>query len=290
MPRPFDGRELSELLRHLGQPDALTELAVLVGCLAAAWFVAWAVGGRRRHAASVWFGRRIVDGVLFPILALTFAFGARLTLERILTPAVFRVAIPVLVSLVAIRLSVRVLSATFTETPWVRTAERSISWIAWIAVVLWVTGVSPRMLDAMNQVRWNVGTTEVSLRNVVEGSAHRGRRPGAHALAVGSDRAASPARIRQRPVAAQDRGEPGARAALLRRSAARAVGGRHRPDGAVGGGRRNRRRPRLRAAEDRGELRQRLRDPRRAEFAHRRHGEDRELRRGASPTFARATP
>ena len=47
--------------------------------------------------------------------------------------------------------------------------ERSISWIAWIAVVLWVTGVGPLMLDAMDDVRWKIGAADVSLRNIVEG-------------------------------------------------------------------------------------------------------------------------
>lgn len=174
MARSLDPRDLDDLLRSLIQPAALTELAVLAGCLAAAWAVVWLVRGRSTPIASVWFGDRIIDGVLFPILALAFAFGARLALEGTLKPAVFRLAIPILVSLVLIRLSVRVLSATFPNTPWVRVLERSISWVAWIAVVLWVTGVSPLMLDAMSDVRWKIGTTQVTLRNVVEGTLTAG--------------------------------------------------------------------------------------------------------------------
>ena len=170
MARTLDAQDLDDLLRSLLQPGALTELAVLAGCLAAAWAVVWLVRGRSTPVASVWFGDRIIDGVLFPILALAFAFGARLALEGTLKPAVFRLAIPILVSLVLIRLSVRVLSATFPNTPWVRVLERSISWVAWIAVVLWVTGVSPLMLDAMSDVRWKIGTSQVTLRNVVEGT------------------------------------------------------------------------------------------------------------------------
>jgi small-conductance mechanosensitive channel len=174
MIRTLDARELNELLHALAQPSALTELAVLVGCLGAAWAVVRLMRGRTQPVASVWFGDRIVDGVLFPILALAFAYGARLGLEGVLKPAVFRLAIPILVSLVLIRLSVRVLSATFPNSAWVRMVERTISWIAWIAVVLWVTGVSPLMLDAMDDVRWKVGTAQVTLRNVVEGTLTAG--------------------------------------------------------------------------------------------------------------------
>jgi len=48
--------------------------------------------------------------------------------------------------------------------------ERSISWLAWICVVLWITGVLPLVLDAMDEVHWQVGKQEMTLRNLVEGS------------------------------------------------------------------------------------------------------------------------
>ena len=49
----------------------------------------------------------LIDGVLFPVLALAFAFAARVGARRIVKPAVFKVAIPILISLVVIRLIVR---------------------------------------------------------------------------------------------------------------------------------------------------------------------------------------
>jgi small-conductance mechanosensitive channel len=171
---PYDPRDLIELARGLVQPAAAAELAALAGCLVLAYLVVGLVRGRRRPQASVWFGTRIFDGVLFPILALALAYGARLALEPAIKPAVFRLAIPILVSLVLIRLSVRVLRAAFPHTPWVRTAERSISWLAWLGVVLSVTGIGPLMLDAMSDLRWKIGGQEVSLRNIVEGTLTAG--------------------------------------------------------------------------------------------------------------------
>ena len=172
--RTLDGHELNELLRALTQPAALAEAGLLAGCLIAAWLIVRVLRGRKLHVASVWFGDRIIDGVLFPVLALGLAFGARIAFEGVLQPAVFRLAIPILISLALIRLSVRVLGATFPNTPWVRVVERSISWIAWIAVILWVTGIFPLLLDAMDDVRWKVGATPITLRNVVEGTLTAG--------------------------------------------------------------------------------------------------------------------
>ena len=170
MSHVLTAEDLNDLLGSLRQPGALTELAVLAGCLALAWALVRLIRGRDAPEDSIWFGKRIVDGVLFPVLALALAFAAQLALAGTVKPAVFRLAVPMLVSLVVIRLSVRVLGVTFPAARWVRILERSISWLAWIGVVLWVTGVLPVLMDAMGDVRWKVGATSVSLRNIVEGT------------------------------------------------------------------------------------------------------------------------
>ncbi len=170
MIRPFDRAQLDELLGELARPGVVAELAILGGCLVAAWIVVRLIRGRERPVASVWFGNRIVDGLLFPLLALAFAYAARIGLAGLVKPAVFRVAIPILISLAVIRLSARVLARTFPGVAWVRVVERSISWLAWISVVLWITGVLPLVLDAMDEVHWQVGKQEMTLRNLVEGS------------------------------------------------------------------------------------------------------------------------
>lgn len=166
--------DLNELLGSLTEPGALIELAVLAGCLTLAWTIVRLVRGKESPEGSIWFGKRIFDGVLFPVLALALAFGAKLVLRATAKAAVFKLAVPMLLSLLVIRLSVRVLGATFPQARWVRVIERSISWLAWIAVVLWVTGVLPVVLDAMDDIGWKVGNSHMTLRNVVEGSLTAG--------------------------------------------------------------------------------------------------------------------
>jgi len=170
----MSAQDLNDLLGSLTQPGALTELAVLAGCLTLAWGIVRLVRGQQSPEGSIWFGRRIVDGVLFPVLALALAFAAKLVLKATTTAAVFKLAVPMLISLVVIRLSVRVLGVTFPAARWVRILERSISWLAWIAVVLWVTGVLPIVMDAMDDVSWKVGASRMTLRNIVEGALTAG--------------------------------------------------------------------------------------------------------------------
>lgn len=158
------------ILLALAQPGAVTEFLVLLACLGLAWLLARLLRGRARPERSVWFGDHIVDGVLFPVLALALAFAARLALHVMHVPlAVLRLAVPVLLSLALIRMAVRVLTAAYPSRPWVRVAERSVSWLAWGAVVLWATGLLPRLLHEMDEIQWKVGNSQMTLRTLMEG-------------------------------------------------------------------------------------------------------------------------
>ena len=172
--RTLDNTELQDLIAGLLQPTALMELGVLALCLGLAWLIVRLLRGTPPVDAPIWFGRRGIDGVLFPLLALLLAFGAKLLLVNFVKAAVFKLAVPILISLLMIRLTVRVLSVTYPDSRWMRILERSISWVAWLAVVLWVTGVLPWLLDAMDEVQWKMGAHQVSLRNLVEGTITAG--------------------------------------------------------------------------------------------------------------------
>ncbi len=179
MARSVNADELNDLIGSLLKASALTELAVLVGCLVLEWGVVRLLRGPAlRHRGSldgsVLFGKHSFDGVLFPVLALAFAYIAEVVLAGYVKPAVFRIAVPMLLSLLVIRLTARVLGVTFPNVRALRIVERSVSWVAWIAVVLWVTGVLPLLLDAMDDVQWKLGAGRISLRNVVEGTVSAG--------------------------------------------------------------------------------------------------------------------
>jgi small-conductance mechanosensitive channel len=167
---------LDEFTAALTHPSAALEGAVVLACLALAWLgVRGLRGPEPRDGHSIWFGRRIVDGVLFPALALGLAFAARRVLIAQGVPlAVFKIVIPVLLSFAVIRLSVRVLSEAFPNSPVMRVIERTISWLAWLTVVGWITGVLPEVLDALEDVQWKMGGSMVSLRTVLEGAVTAG--------------------------------------------------------------------------------------------------------------------
>jgi small-conductance mechanosensitive channel len=163
---------LSEWVAALTQPAALVELGILLACAMIAWLL---VSLARRaigniDKTSILFGRNVIDGVLFPLLLLFFAYSANVLLSRTFALAVFKVAIPALLALALIRLGVKVLQAAFKDAPLVRALERSISWIAWVAMLLWVSGLLPVVLDELDNIKWKVGGATLSVRSMLEGA------------------------------------------------------------------------------------------------------------------------
>lgn len=162
-------RELAALIAALARPSALVELGVLALCLGLAWLLVRLAARGRREKHSIWYGERYFDGVLFPVAALALAFAARWGLAQVMPVAVFRIAVPILLSLLVIRVAVRVLQVAFPASPVVRAIERTLSWLVWLALVLWITGLLPLMLAQLDAIHWKVGATQVSLRSIIEG-------------------------------------------------------------------------------------------------------------------------
>lgn len=166
---------LAQFLLALDDPRAWLVLLAVAASIGLAWVMIRLVQGRQSPEGSIWFGRRIVDGIFFPALALALTYVAHTLLRGMGMPvALFKVILPVMISFAIIRLSVRVLGVAFPASGLVRMAERTISWLAWLTVVGWVTGVLPQVLDSLDEVQWKVGASHVTLRNLLEGALSAG--------------------------------------------------------------------------------------------------------------------
>lgn len=165
--------ELQNLLHDLGGARVWVEGLVLAACLVLAYGVA-RLAGRGHPAESVWFGRRTFDGLLFPVLALVLIYAARYALAQYQPVAVLKVAIPIFMSLAAIRLFAQVLSASFPASPAVHLLERLVSWLAWGFAVLWITGLLPAVQAELESITLAFGKTRVSLRTLIEGALSSG--------------------------------------------------------------------------------------------------------------------
>lgn len=169
--------DLDGWLSGFMRPTVWYEFTALALCVLLAWGATALVRrmlGMHDDRSSVMFGRRVIDGVMFPLTLLMLGYIARSVLLRYVPLAVFEVAIPVLVSLVVIRVGVKVLQVAFASAPWVRVLERTISWVVWLAMVLWVSGLLPVVLNELDQIHWKMGSTNLSLRTMIEGTLTTG--------------------------------------------------------------------------------------------------------------------
>ncbi len=157
-----------KLIQGLAHPDIAWELAALASCLALALAMCW-VAGRGKGDQSVWFGRSIVDGLLFPVLALVLTYTALWLLAPHQSVALLRIAVPVLVSLAGIRFLARVLTVVFPASGMARLVERLFSWLAWLAAVLWIVGLLPAVTQEMDSIRFALGKSRISLLDLAGG-------------------------------------------------------------------------------------------------------------------------
>ena len=150
MHQPLSLNELQALLTRVFSPDALGEWALLLGCLALAALVSWALfRAVTRRDNSLLFGDGVIDGALFPLLALGLAFGAALLMIYVLLvaqtgslgmPLIIMVAIPLTV--IGIMPGFWLLNVFFTEpvagidNPILFTATAMIGMIALAGIVV----------------------------------------------------------------------------------------------------------------------------------------------------------
>ena len=162
-------------LQSLVRSESLMAVAAFAVSISLAWLMVWGLRRLLRgQELTVLLGRRLVDGVLFPMLLLGLMFVARTLLTQDQPIALFDILLPVCTSLAVIRLGVKVLQVAFAGAAFVRALERTISWLAWGAVVLWVTGILPLVLNELDQIHWKIGGTVMSVRTLLEGSLTAG--------------------------------------------------------------------------------------------------------------------
>lgn len=178
---------LKHVIADLQSPGVWVELSALLLSVVMAYCVTRWLAYRMAKAAqaqflvdgdvavlpqsdSVWFGRRTLDGLLFPVLALALVYLSKKLLDDDNPQvAILTVAVPVLLSLTVIRFFARVLTGVFPNSSGARLVERGVSWLAWACAVLWILGFLPFLLDELDAIYISFGKTKISLRMMGEG-------------------------------------------------------------------------------------------------------------------------
>jgi small-conductance mechanosensitive channel len=169
------------LILRLFEEIETTSILLQLALIAAAGVIAWTVAGlvRRRLATSrpvqspddaLAFGARGLNRVLFPVMFWALLRIGRWALAHYASVRLLDIAVPLLSSLVVIRMAVYVLRHAFPQGSWLGRSERAVAWTMWTGVVLHITGVLGPLRAWLGTVRVTVGKAEVSALSLIEGT------------------------------------------------------------------------------------------------------------------------
>ena len=165
---------LLDLWSDLQSVNILWQIGVLAACIIVGWWLSRNYDRRLiGHApldATQALGVGSMKRLLFPLSTLVLVLIAKTILQYWQSTHLLNVAAVLLLAMALIRISIYVLRHTFAPSQWLRASERWISWLAWIGVAVYVTGLWPFVRDALNDIGFAVGKQQVSLLLVLQGT------------------------------------------------------------------------------------------------------------------------
>ncbi|HWV07130.1 MULTISPECIES: mechanosensitive ion channel family protein [unclassified Ralstonia] len=173
------GHMIDDIVSDLGGPRFIWQLGVLVLVLAAAWLIARPIS-RRLHTAhandtfALRFAWSSLERAMFPLIGWLLVLGARYALIGTMPISVFRLAAVPLFGLAILYLGFyvlrRVLSANGELHGMLVVAERVLTTLMWIGMVLYVLGVLGDVVDYLDGIRFALGGKQkVSLAAMLMG-------------------------------------------------------------------------------------------------------------------------
>jgi len=161
---------LIDVLSDLRQTTILWQLAVLAISLVLGWGINRLLLKRLPKPEGVSkVGLGGVYRVAFPLFALGLVLIGRAVLKSWYPVNLLNIVVPLLFALMLIRLVVYVLRQVFVPSGWLSGSELLIATTIWVVFALYVTGLLPDILDAMDYASFTVGGQQISLTDILGG-------------------------------------------------------------------------------------------------------------------------
>ena len=152
------------------------QLVALHACLGLAYLVSRRI---RKQAESLVlrvspeaqrFGQAGISRVAFPLTALLLVFITRALLKPFLPINLLNIAVPLLLSLGAVRMVVYVLRRAFSDKGWLKASETFVAAAVWTGFALYLTGLSVPLIAALEGVQFHIGKTGLDLWMLIHGA------------------------------------------------------------------------------------------------------------------------
>jgi small-conductance mechanosensitive channel len=147
------------------------QVTVVAVALGLAWWIDRRVAARFAAGSNAAAGRIGIGGlrrIAFPLAALVFVMTGRGLLRNSHAVHLLDLAVPLLFSLLVVRLAVYMLRLIFTGS-WVSTFERFIAWTVWIWFALYVSGFAHRITQHLDDLAFHVGKHKISALLIGQG-------------------------------------------------------------------------------------------------------------------------
>ncbi len=166
---------LIELWDDVQKPAIFWQVGVLAVCLLIAGLIARQVKAvlRQRQSTNPEYvrgaGEEGLRRIVFPLSALLLVTLARVTLDKWHHVNLLKLAVPLLMAMAVIRLTVHALKRAFPRAGWLASFERFFAFGAWAVVALHIVGVLPAVIDGLEQISFPVGKASVNLWMLLQG-------------------------------------------------------------------------------------------------------------------------
>jgi small-conductance mechanosensitive channel len=155
----------------LHDPQVAWQIAILLACFALAWAAGRTLRLDRVEADGAWkFGVGGLRRILFPAVALIPLMISISVFKRLMEVDLLRLFMPLLVSLLLVRIFFYLLRHVFARGSIVRTFERTIAVLVWGALVLHVSGLLPEVIEYLDDIAFNLGKQKLTLWQLFQGT------------------------------------------------------------------------------------------------------------------------
>lgn len=163
-PIHFDRLETS-----LGTALGFAELALVLIAFLIGWLVDRHFEERRGpEEARALALRGGVVRMVMPLVALILLFVARIVWRRYQPTLFIDVGLLLAVALAGIRMVVYTLRRLFPNATWLRSSERTVTYVVWFVVALHALGITPQIAAELDAMHVSIGKTQVTLLEVAK--------------------------------------------------------------------------------------------------------------------------
>lgn len=164
-------QQFFDFWRDLQHPSVLWQVAVAAAALLAAWLPALLLERRIARAAATGrprLGQQALRELAFPLTALGLLLVARTAFQAFHGTPLLNVVIALLTALAVLRFALLLVRQVFAPSALLQGMTRVIGWTVWLSFALYLTGLAPEVLRALEDAHFAIGRQRISVLLILQ--------------------------------------------------------------------------------------------------------------------------